>query len=556
MVAKERQDTGCEVLVVGAGPTGLMAATLLKRLGVRVRIIDQRPEVSRESRAFAVQARSLELFLSLGLADTLLGKGVIDSAVDFYVGGRHVGGLDFDEAGSPDTPYQFLFLVPQSETEAILIDDLAHQGVEVERGIEVTGLEQDSDGVVTRGTAAGRDDVTIRSSYVIGADGAHSKVRKALGFSFEGEQYAQTFMLADCRVEWPLDHNRFRIFMHGPSIGLFLPLHGSSLSRVMATDQSGKADEGGPAATDLDLAELQAAFSETTGMKLELSAPAWITRYRVHHRGVDHYAKGRVFVAGDAAHIHSPAGGQGMNTGLQDAANLAWKLAVVLRCGADPDLLETYDAERRPVGAQVVAATDRLFRVVAGKTGWEATVRDWIARPVSAAISHLTSAQHRVFRAVSELDIAYDGSRIGEDEASKLDGGPIPGRRAPNAAIARHRDVFDLISGYTFTVLALSRKPLDAGETDQISSQLGTIGRETDRIKTHLVARVPFGRDPHVVFVEKADVFDAYGLKEADSQAIYVVRPDGYVAWRGDGVDVERCRRFLARFGFGASTRG
>ena len=183
-------------------------------------------------------------------------------------------------------------------------------------------------------------------------------------------------------------------------------------------------------------------------------------------------------------------------------------------------------------------------------------MRDWIARPVSAAISHLPPAQHKAFRALSELDIAYDVSRFVEDGESKLSGGPIPGQRAPNAAIARHRDVFDLISGYSFTVLALSRKPLDAGETDRVWSQLGTIGREADGVKAHLVARVPVGRDPHVVFVERADVFDAYGLKEADSQAIYLVRPDGYVAWRGDGLDVEGCRHFLARFGFGDSTRG
>ena len=551
--ANHPQNPDCEVLVVGAGPTGLMAATLLKRRGVRVRIVDERAEASRESRAFAIQARTLELFLSLGLTDAFLGKGVINPGIEFYVGGKHVGGLNYDLADSPDTPFCFMFLLPQSQTEAILVDDLARQGVEVERGVKVTGLEQDDAGAVVHGTAAGGREFAVRSHYAIGADGAHSVVRKALGLSFEGAPYAQTFLLADCRVEWPLDHARFRVFMHGESIGLFLPLHGAACSRVMATDHRGQADgAGGPAATPMDLPELQAAMRKATGMDLTLTDPVWTTRYRVHHRGVNRYDRGRVFVAGDAAHIHSPAGGQGMNTGLQDAANLAWKLAAVLRAGAAPDLLDTYDTERRPVGAQVVATSDRMFSAAAGKRGWEATVRDWIAGPASAAISRLKPIQHKAFRTLAELDLHYGPSLYLEDAAPALGdhGGPGVGHRAPNAAVARHRDVFDLTAGYGFTVLALSRKPLELDEAHRAADALDTLSADGS-VKAHLVSRLAVGTDPRVVFVSSSEVFEAYGLKGEDAQAIYVVRPDGYVAWRTDGLDVAGCRRFLTRFGFG-----
>ncbi len=550
MTSADNHPDVCEILVVGAGPTGLMAANLLKRSGVQVRIVDERGEASRESRAFAIQARTMELFQHLGVVGKLLDRGVINPGIEFYVGGKHVGGLNYDMAESPDTPYPFIFLLPQSQTEAILIEDLSAQGVEVERRMEITGLEQDGQGVTATGTTPDGTAFAIRSSYVIGGDGAHSIVRRTQGFTFEGAKYAQTFLLADCRVEWPYDHSRFRVFMHGASVGLFLPLDGAACSRVMTTDHSGKADQGGTAASQMDLPELQAAFRQATGTDATLSEPVWTTRYRVHHRGVDTYRKGRVFVAGDAAHIHSPAGGQGMNTGLQDAANLAWKLAAVLRHGASPSLLDTYDTERRPVGLQVVATSDKMFSAAAGKTGWEATVRDWIAKPAVAALSNMKSVQHRAFRTLSELDIVYPAS-FGEDAAPKLGSlGPQVGQRAPNAAIARHRDVFDLTTGYGWTVLALSRKPLERAEASLAADTLEAIAR--GGVTTHLIARLAVGRDPRVELVSSPEVFEAYGLREQDGQATYLVRPDGYVAWRGDGLDVTGCRHFLTRFGAGS----
>ena len=198
----------CEVLIIGAGPTGLMAANLLKRSGVDVRIVEQRAQLSRESRAFAIQARTLELFQHIGLVDKLLDRGVINASVEFYVGGRHAGSLNFDGTEQPDTPYPFIFLLPQSQTEEILLQDLAAQGVEVERGIEISGIDQDRDSAVSQGRTEDRREVLVRSGYVLGCDGAHSIARKSQGFSFEGAQYPQTFLLADCRVIWPADSKR------------------------------------------------------------------------------------------------------------------------------------------------------------------------------------------------------------------------------------------------------------------------------------------------------------------------------------------------------------
>lgn len=340
----------CEVLVVGAGPAGLMAATLLARSGVSVILVEKRGEATRESRAFAVQARTLELMRSLGLAKRFIANGVRADSVNIHVQGRFRGGLDFTRARADDTPFPFILMIPQSRTEAILAEDCAANGVTIARGNEVTGIVEADDGVVATVRDADGAERTIRAAYVVGGDGSRSIVRRAAGLGWTGDMFPQRFLLADCRVDWPLDHDRFRVFMNGPLIGLFLPLDGENLSRVMATDMSGTAgfgSEDASTAAPLDLAEMQRGLEAAIALPVTLSDPVWVTRYRAHHRHVDRYAKGRCFVAGDAAHIHSPAGGQGMNTGLQDAANLAWKLAAVLRHGADPALLDSYDAERR-----------------------------------------------------------------------------------------------------------------------------------------------------------------------------------------------------------------
>ncbi|MDB5817487.1 MAG: putative monooxygenase, FAD-binding protein [Rhizobacter sp.] len=542
----------CDVLVIGAGPTGLMAACLLARCGVAVRIVDKRSAPSSESRAFAIQARTLELFQSLGMADALLAEGVMNTAVDIFVGGRQAGGLDFDRADSPDTPFPFILMLPQARTEAHLIEELQRQGASVERAIEVTTIET-HDGLATaRGTDAAGQPITIRSAYLIGADGAHSMVRKALGLHFEGHAYAQTFLLADCHVDWALDHERFRVFMNGERIGLFLPLHGSRLSRVMTTAAQAPTPTptSGEALPPLDLAEMQQAFAEVAGVPLTLDSPAWTTRYSAHHRGVDRYRSGRAFVAGDAAHIHSPAGGQGMNTGLQDAANLAWKLAAVLRHGAGDALLDTYGSERLPVGRQVLHDTDRLFSMAAGQSGWRARLRDWLAPTVAGNATKLDLVQHAAFRKIAELELRYAASAAVQDTTGTArTAGPQAGERAPNAGIARHRDVFDLTAGYRWTLLALSRKPLAASEVDDISARLWSLAGARGDIATHLVSRLSCGHDSRVEPVESADVFDRYGLDGQMTQALLAIRPDGYVAWRSDGFAIDACAAFLDSLG-------
>lgn len=538
----------CEVLVVGAGPNGLMTALLLQMSGVNVRIIDRNEGPATESRAFAVQARTIELFRNLGLADELLRHGIVNSAIKFHIKGRYVGLLDFDRAKAPDTPYPFILMAPQNEVEDVLLAALAERGVHVERHTELVALAQDDDKV----HAGLRYDGVVHElscHYIVGADGAHSAVRKLLGMPFEGGKYTQNYLLADCKVDWPLDHTHFRIFMNGERIGLFLPLKGAELSRVMATDleTTTASDAHGLHREPMTLEDLQSGLSEAMCVPLRLSNPIWTTRYRVHLRSVDRYSLGRGFLVGDAAHIHSPAGGQGMNTGFQDAANLAWKLAAVLRTGAGTDLLESYNDERKPVGIQLLKFTDRLYKITADLQGWRAALRDTLGPFLVGRMSKAPIPHRKSFRRLSQTGLRYRPGHFFQDALLYSMKGPLAGQRAPDARLNGEETLFDLLTGYRTHVLALSRRHLRDDEIAAHVDQLQSIEAFGGNVAVHLVGRVACRRDARVHFVTSPQVFEHYGLTEDDSQALFIVRPDGHVAWRMDEIDYDACRLFLAR---------
>lgn len=551
-----------DVVIVGSGPTGLMAAALLTRCGVKVRILDKTEQQAHESRAFGVQARSMELFLSLGLADELLNRGLIATGVDVYARGERAGGFNFDDIGRADTPYSFVLMCPQREIEAILVEDLHRLGVMVEHNVEATGFEQSADGVVVHAhnTKSGAA-LDVRCAYLIGADGAHSMVRHGLGLKYEGAAYAQGFYLADCKVRWPLDHAHVKIFLGKPSLAAFLPLKGTEVSRVIAIQPVGLAKDAAletQGASEVSLTEVEAAFREASGIDVTLSDPVWLTRYRVHHRGVDRYGVGRVFVAGDAAHIHSPVGGQGMNTGLQDAANLAWKIAAVLKGRAPAGLLDTYHSERWPIGQKILNYTDRMFTALSSQSNWVASLRNMVVPLFAATLSKSGTMRARAFHFLSQLGIHYhesdyvrDGST--PDAPKSWREGLSVGRRAPDAVIARGTDIFALIGGYRFHVLALSRKPLSEDEIAALTTALAGLPKSVAggmRLESHIIAHSLVGRDPRLVQAETNQPFLAFGLDDETPQALFLIRPDGYIAYRANRLDVAGLKEFLGqRFG-------
>ncbi len=541
------QHPDCEVIVVGAGPTGLLAAALLTRNGVSVRIFDKQPQGANESRALGVQARTVELFLNLGMADELLNRGTIVTTACIFLDGNAKAELHFDHVKRADTPYPFVLVVPQRETEMILRDELRRLGVEVERPVEVTSIAQSPDGVTVLAKGTDGAEFAVRAAYLVGADGAHSLVRKALGLSFAGAPYPQDFLLADCRADGLPESDGFGMYLHGTSFAVHLPLPGEAgLGRVI-TSRIGPNEPMGDAAgaphggRDVPLSEVEQAFRAATNTAVRLKDPIWTSLYRVHHRGVDRYGEGRAFVAGDAAHIHSPAGGQGMNTGLQDVANLAWKLVLALRRDAAPHpLLATYHAERWPVGQRVLKETDRVFSAMTSSAGWFAALRNAVVPRVAGMLSVAGFAWERAFSFVSQLGIRYEANAFVLDEASRRKShfwrqGPASGHRAPNALFARNQDVFGLLCGYRFHVLALSRRPLTGTEVGSLCDELAALPSPPGiGLATHLIAFSASGQDGRMARAELAGVFTAYGLDQETPQALYLIRPDGYIAWRAD----------------------
>lgn len=376
-----------DVLVVGAGPSGLMAANVLAKLGVEAIIVDAKHGPTRESRALVVQARSMELYDQLGLADRVVAER--GEAIGAVLAFRHrvLGRIPLREFGRGTTPFPEITVLEQSRNERILVDGLAERGREVRWGLRLVALERggpcvtavfqragdgdgDGDGDAPGGVHAGADGVVrVEARYVIGADGAHSVVRELSGIRFEGVTNEHTFFVADAIGATGLVEGHVNIRMAPDDILLSFPMGEPGHARILGVVRDADLAEGGRLPEALVRSRIARGF--TVGYR----SSTWFATYRLHHRVAERFREGRCFLVGDAAHIHSPVGGQGMNTGLQDAHNLACALADVL-VGRMPDRrLDRYESERRPVARRLVATTDRLFGLVTSESGVSHLIR-------------------------------------------------------------------------------------------------------------------------------------------------------------------------------------
>ena len=548
-------DNSIDVLIVGAGPTGLTLAAQLSSFGVRFRIVDRAPTAAHESRALAVQARTLEILQSLGLGEALVARGNPSARVALHFDGRPAAHVQLGGFAAEDTRFPFILFVSQAETEALLGEHVERGGTTIERGVALVGAEIQDSSVrcVLRGPDGSEE--TVRARYLVGCDGAHSAVRKQAGIPFEGEAYLQDFMLGDVDADGPIEPDVLHSFAAQGHVAMFFPLRTPAKWRVIALGpRISKREQQPPPSQpeesltrgELSLDELQRSVDRSTSGTVTLRDPVWLTHFRLHHRQARTYRKGPVFLAGDAAHIHSPVGAQGMNTGMQDAWNLGWKLALVSLGRADPKLLDTYEAERWPVGRNLLRYTDRAFsvftRVMAGSA-----LAAWFRRTIVSRILPLVFRWGRLrataFRFVSELAIAYRRSPAVVDARPKLRAGPRAGDRLPDARIERNGQSTFLqqeLAGATFQLLLCGQA--DAWDATTIK---GLAERFEDLLVVRHLTRDASG--PDLLVDARGEAFDRLGVGAAVDAAQYLVRPDGYIAFRCGGRDLEAVSGYLAR---------
>jgi 2-polyprenyl-6-methoxyphenol hydroxylase-like FAD-dependent oxidoreductase len=451
-----------DVAIVGAGPTGLALACELRLAGVTCRVLERRTDEPNLTRAFAVHARTLELLDARGLADDLVPKGIVVREV------QPAPGATLSLAVLP-TRYPMVLIVAQSGTEKMLAQRARDLGAEIVTGAEVTGLDQDGDGVTLRLD----DGNSCRAKYVVGTDGAHSTVRRLIGVDFVGKQYETHIILADVTLSRPPKETLFGVSTHRGLV-LFVPF-GDEWFRAIVWDRT---REDVPLDEPVTLAELKESFQRIAGDDYGMGEPRWRTRFLSERRQAARYRVGRVFLAGDAAHVHSPVGGQGMNTGIQDALNLGWKLAADLHGWAAPGLLDSYEAERHPVGESVLKLTDGLYKLVLSGSALGAAARRTLIR---LAVG-LAPVRRQLGMRLSGLGIHY---------ASGVH--PWVGRRMPDR---------EIVGGRLYEILRDGKFVL--------------IGQTAPGYADRVAVAAPV---------------------HAESPATVLVRPDGYVAWASDKPD-------------------
>ena len=516
-----------DVLLVGAGPTGLTMANLLARYGVNFRVVDKGSGPTDQSRALVVHARTLELWDKLGLAGEALRRGQKFEEVYPLINGRPLTSglpiLPLKEGGKGVTPYPFSLVLEQSKTERLLLDSLEGFGTRIEWDTELLGLTPSEDGATAVVRGPGGSEEEISAGWVVGADGAHSPVRHSLGLGFEESTYKQSFFLVDMDMRWDLGHDRFYLDLVREGMYSFFPMYGGDHFRLVATTPPEMEDK-----EKITPADIQKALHEHSGLDVQITGVRWASIYKVHRRMTERFRVGRIFLVGDAAHIHSPSGGQGMNTGIGDAFNLAWKLALVAKGEAHPSLLDSYETERMPVARTVLNGTDRAFELQSTAKPFLKSARLWVIRYAPTLQAKLGLSK-LIFKFISQTWIRYRKSPAVAQSGHAFKG-PKAGDRTPYGLLKNGTSLYDLLEGTDHHLLlfeGLSRDPKPGATEEEIKSLLARYG-------------LPVG--VHRIPPENRDLYERHGVK---APTLFLVRPDGHVAYRGSAADLRDFATYL-----------
>ncbi len=484
-----------DVLVVGAGPVGLTMAAELARYGVGVRIVDKAAERSDKSKALVLWSRSLELIDRMGCGASFVTAGIKVHGARIFAGGGEIAHISLDGL---DTPHPYALMLPQSETERLMEQHLNSLGVKVEREVDLLQFDARTDGVTATLGHSDMHQEVVDAGWMIGCDGAHSTVRHLLGMQFEGDTLPSSWLLADLHLSGDVTPDEIVNYWHSDGVLVLFPI---APGRYRIIADAGEVAPGERPA-DPTLAQVQAVLDQRGPGGIQASDPVWLAGFVINERKVADYRAGRVFLAGDAAHIHSPAGGQGMNTGMQDACNLAWKLALVCRgVTAHEPLLDSYSAERSEIGRKVLRDAGRLTAMATLKGGVLQALRNHAA---SLALG-LAPVRRVITNAMAELSIGYPDGPLTRAEGGHR-GGPAAGERAPVAGTGQ---------------------PVGAGDRPRFALFAAADPSAAALIARHGALLEPQVRAPFV------------------PDGIWLVRPDGYVAMAPRGDDWDKIGAYL-----------
>jgi 2-polyprenyl-6-methoxyphenol hydroxylase-like FAD-dependent oxidoreductase len=397
-----------DVIIVGAGPTGLSLACQLIRYGIDFIIFDKNETTTPHSKAIGVQARTLEIYEQIGLSDNLIEQGAIAAKARMIVGGKVRGEVEFGEMGKGLSPYPFILMVEQGRHETILYDFIKSNGRDVLWQTELESFTQNESGVTATIKNANGEIETIKAKFLVGCDGAKSMVRHSLGLTFEGSTFERMFYVADVEIDWNYSHDAGQAFLLKNNLLAFFPMTGENQWRIVGTfPEEFAKDEG-----DVLYEEIEEQIKQDAQLELDITKVNWFSTYKVHTRRVNKFSVGRCFLAGDSAHIHTPAGAQGMNTGIQDGYNLAWKIAMVLQGNADAKILETYNDERLENAKNLLETTDRFFNLAANPNFPFSFLRMYVFPYMAGVAFRIDALKKFVFPRVSQIAINYRHSSL------------------------------------------------------------------------------------------------------------------------------------------------
>ena len=510
-----------DVVIIGAGPTGLSLACQLVRYGIRFVIIEKNEGVTPYSKALGVHARTLEIYEQIGLAQKAIERGAIAGKVRLLAGGEVRGEMDLSNIGEGLSPYPFVLMLEQSKTERLLYEYLQSRRKEVLWKTELESFSQTGANVTARVKTADGASQIIEAKYLAACDGAKSPVRHALGLKFEGSTFERMFYVADARVDWKFSHDALHVCLSKDSFVIFFPLKGEKRYRIVGTfPEEFAKDEG-----DVLYEEIEGRIKQEAKLELDIHDTEWFSTYKVHTRHVSKFSAGRCFLAGDAAHIHSPVGAQGMNTGIQDGYNLAWKMALVVQGKADEKLLATYNEERLENAKNLLQTTDRMFQIAAGSEWFLAFLRTNVVPSVAKYILSLDTVKRFIFPLMSQIGINYRHSslsrHVGDENFNVKAGDRMP------YFVVDGKSIYDRLHQPKFHWLVFS----DAqGDFEAVKTELE--GRYAELVDTGVIPLYP-------------QVAEAFGT---DKSFNVLLRPDNYIGFISTETSLSGLRIYLNEF--------